>query len=318
MKMVILDGYTENPGDLSWEAFEKLGELVVYDRSPPDEIAGRIGDASVVLTNKAPITKETLAACPSVKYIGVLATGYNIVDIEAAKEKGVIVTNVPAYGTYSVAQFTLALLLEVCHRVGEHNRAVKAGRWESCEDYCFWDYPLIELYDKTIGLIGLGRIGLAAAKICNALGMKVLAHDKHESAEGKKYATYVGLDELLEKSDVVSLHCPLTAENQQIINKDTIAKMKQSAILINTARGQLVAEQDLADALNAGRIYAAAVDVVSVEPIKGGNPLLNAKNCIMTPHIAWAPKEARQRLMEIAVDNLKSFLAGKASNVVNS
>ena len=314
MKIVVLDGYTENPGDLSWQGFEKLGALTVYDRTPhaKDEIIERIGDAEAVITNKVPVTAEILAACPSIKYIGVLATGYNVVDIEAAKKRGVPVTNIPTYGTKTVAQFTIAMLLEICHRIGHHSSAVAKGRWERSPDFCFWDYPLIELAGKTIGIIGYGRIGQETGKVAAALGMRVIAYDAFS-----KDSSLVSLDDLLAQSDVVSLHCPLTAENEGMINKETIAKMKDGVIIINTARGPLIAERDLADALNTGKVYAAGVDVVSFEPIKGDNPLLTAKNCIITPHIAWATKEARGRLMDIAVENLRAFVAGEPVNVVN-
>ena len=319
MKIVILDGYTENPGDLGWQGFEKLGELVVYDRTPydKDEIIRRIGDAEAVITNKTPIDRQTIEACPGIKYIGVLATGYNIVDVEAARGRGIPVCNVPAYGTEAVAQFAIALLLEICSRVGHHSDAVKKGRWESCEDFCFWDYPLIELAGKTMGIIGFGRIGQAVGKIAKALGMEVIAYDEIQNDQGRQIGKYVGFDELLAISDVISLHCPLSDSNRGMINKDTIAKMKNGVIIINNSRGPLVAEQDLADALASGKVYAAGVDVVSVEPIKADNPLLSAKNCFVTPHISWASKESRQRLMDIAVGSLKGFLEGKPVNVVN-
>lgn len=318
MKIVILDGYTENPGDLSWEGFEQLGELTVYDRTSltdAEEAIARIGEAEVVLTNKTPLTRDILSACPSVRYIGLLATGYNVVDIVAAKEKEITVCNIPTYGTSAVAQMVFALLLEICHHVGEHSQAVLNGDWTNCADFCFWNYPLIELMDKCIGIIGFGRIGQNTAQIAQAFGMKVLAYDEHVIEEAKGLGEYVSLDELLSQSDVISLHCPLFPSTAGIINKDNIAKMKDSAIIINTSRGPLIVEQDLADALNAGKVYAAAVDVVSTEPIKADNPLLKAKNCIITPHIAWAPKESRKRLMDIAVDNLKAFLDGKPVNI---
>lgn len=318
MKIVILDGYTENPGDLSWEGFEQLGELTVYDRTSltdAEEAIARIGEAEVVLTNKTPLTRDILSACPSVRYIGLLATGYNVVDIVAAKEKEITVCNIPTYGTSAVAQMVFALLLEICHHVGEHSQAVLNGDWTNCADFCFWNYPLIELMDKCIGIIGFGRIGQNTAQIAQAFGMKVLAYDEHVIEEAKGLGEYVSLDELLSQSDVISLHCPLFPSTAGIINKDNIAKMKDGAIIINTSRGPLIVEQDLADALNAGKVYAAAVDVVSTEPIKADNPLLMAKNCIITPHIAWAPKESRKRLMDIAVDNLKAFLDGKPVNI---
>lgn len=320
MKIVILDGYTENPGDLSWEGFEALGQLTVYDRTSltdEAEIIQRIGDAEAVITNKTPLSRSTLDACPSVKYIGVLATGYNVVDVQAAKEKGIPVANIPTYGTAAVAQMAIALLLEVCHHVGHHSDAVHQGRWESNPDWCFWDYPLIELAGKTMGLIGFGRIGQNTAQIAKALGMNILAYDEYPNDSGRALGTYVSLDELLAQSDVISLHCPLFPATQGIINKDNIAKMKDGAIVLNTSRGPLIVEQDLADALNSGKLAAAAVDVVSSEPIKGDNPLLGAKNCIITPHIAWAPKESRARLMDIAVENFRAFLAGAPTNVVN-
>ncbi len=320
MKIVVLDGYTENPGDLSWDGLAALGELTVYDRTPLSdtaEIIRRIGDAEVVFTNKTPLTREVLDACPSVKFISVLATGYNIVDTAAAKEKGIPVTNVPAYGTASVGQFAIALLLEICHHVAHHDKAVHEGRWASCPDFCFWDYPLIELDGKTIGIIGFGRIGQTTGKIASALGMRVLAYDTYQSESGKAIGTYTDLDTLLKESDVIALHCPLFPATERIINKDTIAKMKDGVILLNNSRGPLVDEQDLADALNAGKVAAAGLDVVSTEPIRSDNPLLTAKNCIITPHISWAPKESRQRIMDCAIENVKAYLNGAPVNVVN-
>ena len=320
MKIVVLDGYTENPGDLSWDALKQYGELEVYDRTAYAEdpiIAERIGDAEIVVTNKTPISKETLDKCPNVKFIAVLATGYNVVNYEYAKEKGIPVANVPTYGTASVGQFAIALLLEVCHHIGHHNESVHAGNWANNQDWCYWDYPLIELDGKTIGIIGFGRIGQTTGKIAKAMGMKVLAFDSFESESGKAIAEYVDLDTLLAQSDVVALHCPLFPSTEGIINKDNIAKMKDGAILINNSRGPLVVEQDLTDALNSGKLAAAALDVVSTEPIKADNPLLGAKNCIITPHISWAPKESRQRIMDITADNIKAFLDGAPVNVVN-
>lgn len=317
MKIVILDGYTENPGDLSWEGFEKLGTVKVYDRTAENQIVERIGDADAVIVNKVPITEQTLEVCSGIKYIGVLATGYNIVDLSAAKKRRIPVCNIPTYGTTAVSQYVFALLLEVCHHVWEHSESVKVGDWAKCPDWSYWNYPLIELAGKAMGVVGLGKIGRQTASIAKAFGMKVLAYDKYPSDAGRAVADYVPLDELLSESDVISLHCPLFPSTEGIINKNTIAKMKRSAILINTSRGPLVVEQDLADALNSGRIYAAACDVVSTEPIRNDNPLLKAKNVILTPHIAWAPKESRQRLMDIAVNNLKAFLEGNLINVVN-
>ncbi len=319
MKIVVLDGYTLNPGDLSWEKLEALGKLTVYDRTPIDDndlIIKRIGDAEAVFVNKTPIRRETIESCSNLRYIGVTATGYNIVDTLAAKEKGISVTNVPSYGTMAVGQFAIALLLEICHHVGHHNESVHQGVWSSKLDYSYWDYPLIELADKTMGIIGFGRIGQQTGRIAKALGMKILAYDTNVTESGKEIADYVSLDELLSQSDVISLHCPLFPATQGIINQDTIRKMKDGVILINNSRGQLVVEQDLADALNEGKIFAAGLDVVSYEPIKQDNPLLKAKNCIMTPHISWAPIESRSRLMNTAIDNLIHFLDGNPINVV--
>jgi glycerate dehydrogenase len=317
MKIVVLDGYTLNPGDLSWEGLENFGELTVYDRTPEDKILERMKDAEAVYTNKTPISKSTIAACPNLKYIGVLATGYNVVDVEAAKERNIPVSNIPVYGTAAVAQMVFALLLEVCHHVAAHSDAVYAGDWTNNQDWCFWNYSLIELEGKTMGVIGFGRIGQNTAQIAVAFGMKVLAYDEYPNDAGRALGEYVSLDELLAKSDVIALHCPLFPSTQGMINKNNIAKMKDGVILINNSRGPLVVEQDLADALNSGKVYAAGLDVVSTEPIKADNPLLKAKNCIITPHISWAPKESRQRLMDLATDNLKSFLDGKPNNIVN-
>ncbi len=317
MKIVILDGYTENPGDLSWSGLEALGELTVYDRTPPEQIADRIGDAEIVILNKTPLPREMLDRCPNVRYIGVLATGYNIVDVQAAKERGIPVCNIPTYGTDAVGQFAIAMLLEICHHVAHHDAAVHEGRWESCPDWCFWDYPLIELAGKTMGIIGFGRIGRTTGRIARALGMQVVACDSIETDEGREIGRYLPLEELFACSDVIALHCPLFPETQGIINRGTIAKMKDGVILLNNSRGPLIVEQDLADALNSGKVYAAGLDVVSTEPIRGDNPLLKAKNCLITPHISWAPKESRQRLMGIAVESLRAFLDGNPINVVN-
>jgi len=320
MKIVILDGYTENPGDLSWEGIEAFGELTVYDRTPltdVDEVVRRIGNAEIVYTNKTPLPKDVFERCPALKFVGVLATGYNVVDTGAAKEKGCVVTNIPTYGTDAVGQFAIALLLEICHHVGHHSEAVHEGRWASCPDFCFWDYPLIELAGKTMGIIGFGRIGQRTGAIAKALGMDILAYDSHENPSGKEIARYVSLEELYEKSDVISLHCPLFPETQGMINSDSIAKMKDGVIILNNSRGPLIVEQDLADALESGKVYAAGLDVVSSEPIKPDNVLLKAKNCLITPHISWAPKESRKRLMDIAVDNLRQFVEGHPVNVVN-
>ena len=317
MKIVVLDGYTENPGDLSWGGFEALGEFSVFDRTPADLIVERIGNAEAVILNKTPLTKETMDACTNIKYIGVLATGYNVVDVNYAKEKGIIVSNIPTYGTDAVCQFAIALLLEICHHVAHHDAAVHNGRWENCPDWCFWDYPLIELSGKTMGIIGFGRIGQGTGRIAKALGMKVIAYDSHPNPTGEAIAEYVELETLLADSDVIALHCPLFPETEGIINKNNLAKMKDGVIILNNSRGPLIVEQDLADALNSGKVFAAGLDVVSTEPIRGDNPLLAARNCIITPHIAWAPKESRQRLMDIAVENLAGFCAGKPVNVVN-
>ena len=318
LKIVVLDGYTENPGDLSWEGFERLGSLTVYDRTPIDKVMERIGDADAVITNKTPISVEALEACPNVKYIGVLATGYNIVDEAAARKRAIPVCNIPSYGTSAVGQFAIALLLEICHNIGAHSNAVHAGRWENNDDWCFWDFPLIELAGKTMGIIGFGRIGQTTGRVAKALGMNVVAFDEIQNDSGREIAQYLSLDELLAISDVISLHCPLFPSTEGIINKANIEKMKDAVIIINNSRGQLIVEQDLADALNRGKVYAAGLDVVSSEPIKGNNPLLNAKNCFITPHISWAPKESRQRLMDIAVANLQSFVNGTPVNVVNA
>ena len=317
-KIVILDGYVENPGDLSWAGIEALGDVTIYDRCPNDEeeIIRRIGDADILVANKTPISRRVIEAT-RLKFITILATGYNVIDIAAAKEHGIPVSNVPAYGTASVAQFAIALLLEITSRVAHHSDAVHQGRWESCPDWTFWDYPLIELSGKTMGIIGFGSIGQSVGKIAKAFGMRVIAQSRSVKEEGKLIADYVDLDTLLRESDVISLHCPLFPETRNIINKDNIAKMKDGVIIINNSRGGLVVEQDLADALNSGKVAAAGLDVVSEEPIKGSNPLLSAKNCFITPHISWAPIESRQRIMDATVQNIQAFLNGEPKNVVN-
>lgn len=320
MKIVVLDGYTENPGDLSWDELAKLGDVTVYDRTSYVEdpiIAERIGDAEVVITNKTPISRRTFDACPSIKYIAVLATGYNVIDIAYAKEKGICVSNVPVYGTRSVSQFAIALLLEVCHHIGHHSDTVYAGKWENCADWCYWDYPLIELAGKTYGLLGCGNIGVHTAEIARALGMRVITYDARPTEAGRKVAEYVELDELFAQSDILGLQMPLFPFNTGIINKENIAKMKDGVIIINNSRGQMVVEQDLADALNSGKVAAAGLDVVSTEPIRGDNPLLKAKNCIITPHMSWGAKESRQRIMDCTEANVRSFLEGDPQNVVN-
>lgn len=321
MKIVVLDGYTLNPGDLTWSALEALGECVIYDRTPlddEDEIIKRIGAAEIILTNKTPITRRVLDACVNLKYIGVLATGYNVVDVDCAAAKKIPVTNIPTYGTASVGQFAIALLLEICHHIGHHNKAVHDGRWTANIDWCFWDYPLIELDGKTMGIIGYGRIGQATGRIAHALGMNVIAFDAMREVGTELNGTkFVALDDLFAASDVIALHCPLFPSTQGIINRTNIAKMKDGVIIINNSRGPLIVEEDLREALDSGKVAAAGLDVVSTEPIRADNPLLGAKNCIITPHISWAPKESRARLMDIAIDNVKAFLEGKCVNVVN-
>lgn len=315
-EIVVLDGYTENPGDLSWAGFEALGRVRVYDRTPFDQAAARIGGAQIVLTNKTPITAQTLQACPQVEYIGVLATGYNVVDTEAAKARGVTVTNVPAYGTQAVGQFAIAMLLEICHHIGHHDQAVKAGRWAQSGDFCFWDYPLMELAGKTMGIVGLGRIGQVTARIAAALGMEVIAYDKTHCPQGEALARYVSLEELYRRSHVICLHCPLFEDNRGMINRSSIAQMRDGVIIINNSRGPLIVEEDLAQALHTGKVYAAGLDVTCTEPIEPDNPLLKAPNCLITPHISWASRESRARLMDTAVENLRAFLAGAAVNQV--
>lgn len=321
MKIVILDGYTENPGDLSWDALKAFGDLTIYDRTSltdENEIAERIGDAEIAITNKTPISKSTIDRCPNLKFIAVLATGYNVIDIDYAKEKGIPVSNVPVYGTRSVSQFAIALLLEICHHIGHHDKTVHDGKWENCEDWCYWDYPLIELADKTYGLLGCGNIGIHTAAVARALGMNVITYDGKEREEAKALGVkYVDLDTLFRESDVLGLQMPLFPFNTGIINKENIAKMKDGVIIINNSRGQMVVEQDLADALNSGKVAAAGLDVVSTEPIKGDNPLLKAKNCIITPHMSWGSKESRQRIMNTTAENLKAFFDGNPVNVVN-
>lgn len=319
MKIVVLDGHCENPGDLSWGWLEQLGDLTVYDRTPHDdgEIARRIGEAEIVLTFKTPVTGAVMQQCGNLRFIGVTGTGFDMVDVAAAREQGIPVSNVPSYGSAIVGQFAIALLLELCHHIGHHDQAVKAGRWEHCPDWCFWDYPQVELAGKTIGIIGFGRIGQTTGAVARVLGMKVLATGSRPTVTGLEIAEYVEMDELLARSDVISLHCPLTDDTRHIICRDTIEKMKSNVIIINNSRGGLIVEQDLAEALSSGKVRAAAVDVVSTEPIRGDNPLLTAPNCIITPHIAWATKESRQRIMNTTEENVKAFLRGEPQNVVN-
>ena len=318
MKIVVLDGLTLNPGDLSWDELEKLGQLTVYDRTPPERVVERIGNAAAVFTNKTLVSREHLALCPSVKFVGVLATGYNVVDVAAASERGIPVCNVPGYGTMAVAQFATALLLELCHHVGKHSDDARSGSWAKHPDFCYWLNPLVELDGKTLGIVGFGRIGQAFARIAQALGMSVLACANHPDlrleSDTLRYAT---LDEIYAQADVISLHCPLQESTQAMIDGAAIARMKPGVLLINTARGQLIVEQDLADALNSGRVAGAALDVLSSEPPAADNPLLTASNCLITPHIAWATKEARERIIATAAENLEKFIAGDVQNVVN-
>jgi len=320
MKIVVLDGYAENPGDISWAPLEVLGELTVYDRTALTEsplIAERIGDAEIAVTNKTPITRTVIDACPNLRAIAVLATGYNVVDTAYAREKNIPVMNVPVYGTDNVAQYAIALLLEACSQVGHHDRSVHAGEWTRSIDFCYWQKPLIEVSGKTAGIIGFGRIGQAVARILSAMNVRVLAYSRSERAEGRALADYVPLDTLFQKSDFIFLHCPLTPETDGIINAANIAKMKDGVIIVNNGRGQLIVEEDLAAALTRGKVAYAAVDVASSEPIAAENPLLHAPNCIITPHISWATKEARERIMQMTADNVRAFMDGKPTNVVN-
>ena len=317
MKIVVLDGYTENPGDLSWDGLRALGELTVYDRTRPEEAASRIQDAEIIVTNKVPVTRALLDQCTGIRYVSVLATGYNVVDLKAASERGIPVSNVPAYSTAAVGQFTIGMLLEICCQIGFHDRSVHDGDWAVCPDFSYWKAPLIELAGKTMGIIGFGRIGRQTGAIARAMGMQVLATGSRPCDEGAAIAEYVDLDTVLRQSDVISLHCPLFPETTGIINKDTIAKMKDGVIILNMARGPMIVEEDLAQALNSGKVYAAGMDVVSQEPIRADNPLLTAKNCFITPHIAWASRECRQRIMDITEQNIRSFLEGNVRNRVN-
>lgn len=320
MKIVVLDGYTLNPGDISWDKLAEIGELTVYDRTSltdADEVISRIGDAEIVFTNKTPMPKAVFDACPNVKYVGVLATGYNVVDVACAKEKNIVVTNIPSYGTDAVGQFAIALLLEICHHVGRHSDLVREGAWSRNPDWCFWEYPLIELAGKTMGIVGFGRIGQVTGRIAKAMGMKVIANDAFPSDAGREIAEYAELDDLLAKSDVIALHCPLLDSTEGLVCAANIAKMKDGVIILNNSRGGLVVDEDLASALNSGKVYAAGLDVVSQEPIAEDNPLLKAKNCFITPHISWAPQECRARLMGMAIDNLRAFLSGEPVSVVN-
>lgn len=317
MKIVVLDGYTENPGDLSWDGLRALGELTVYERTRPEEIASRVADAEIIVTNKVPITRELLEQCPGIRYVSVLATGYNVVDLTAAAERSIPVSNVPAYGTAAVGQFAIGMLLEICCQIGLHDRSVHNGDWAACPDFTYHKTPLIELAGKTMGIIGFGRIGRQTGAIAKAMGMRVLATGSRPCDEGKAIAEYVDMDTLLGRSDVISLHCPLFPETTGVINRDSIRRMKDGVIILNTARGPLIVEEELAQALNSGKVYAAGLDVVSQEPIRADNPLLTARNCFLTPHIAWASRECRQRIMEVTEQNIRSFLHGNVQNQVN-
>jgi len=317
MNIVVLDGYTLNPGDLTWKDLEALGQCTVYDRTEPKEVVPRAKDADIAITNKTMLSSDVIKQLPKLKYIGVLATGYNVVDIEAARHAGIPVTNVPAYSTPSVAQLVFAHLLNLAHHVGAHSETVRSGRWVSCVDFCYWDTPLIELAGLTMGIIGFGRIGQATAKLALAFGMKVIAYDVVTPSSVPEGCQFVGLEDVFRSSDVVSLHCPLTPQTQNIINRECLELMKKTAFLINAGRGPLVDEQALAEALNNEEIAGAGLDVLSSEPPEKDNPLLKAKNCFITPHIAWATRAARQRLLKVVVDNVASFLAGNLQNVVN-
>ncbi len=318
MKIAVLDGHALNPGDLSWDELKKLGEAAIYERTKPEEVTERLTDVDAAITNKVVISREVMEACPKLAYIGVTATGYNIIDMEAAEKRGIVVTNVPAYSTMSVAQMTFALLLELCLHVGKHSESVAAGEWSACPDFCYWNYPLIELDHKVMGIVGLGKIGQKVAKIAADFGMDVLYYSTHRHPDQEnEHCHYAELADIWADSDVISLHCPLTPKTQGLINRDTIAQMKDGVMILNLARGPIVVEQDLADALRSGKVAGAAADVVSVEPIQADNPLLTAPNMILTPHIAWAPVESRKRLMQITVENLKGFMDGHPQNVVS-
>ena len=320
MKAVILDGYTINPGDLSWQKLAEMVELEAHDYTPPtdrSETIKRIGDAEILLTSKSIIDEEVFANCPNLKFLSVLATGYNVVDIEAARKHNVTVSNVPAYSTDTVAQHTIALLLEICNNVGHHAKTVMDGRWSKSRDFCYWDFPVMELAGKTMGIVGFGNIGQKVADIAAALGMKVMVYNSHRVGEKNKFGEYVSLDKFLSESDIISLHCPMTSETKEFVREENIAKMKDGVIILNTSRGQLIKDEDLKEALESGKVGAAGLDVVSVEPMKEDNPLLKSKNIFITPHIAWASKEARQRLIDVTVGNIKAFIDKKPINVVS-
>jgi glycerate dehydrogenase len=318
MKIVVLDGYTLAADGNSWDALRALGDVEIHDRNSPGEVAERARGAAVLITNKARILAEVIDNSPGLRFIAVSATGYDCVDVGAATRRGIPVSNVPEYGTDSVAQLTFALLLELCHHVGRHAEAIRDGEWERSPDFCFWKTPLVELVGKTMGVVGFGRIGRRVGEVAHAFGMAVLAHSRSRS-EAPAYRPFVwaGLDELFSRADVISLHCPLTPETTGLVNREQLRHVRPGAFLINTARGGLVIEQDLAEALNEGRLAGAAVDVVAEEPIRPDNPLLVAHNCLITPHIAWATREARRRLLDATVANVVSFLAGRPANVVN-
>ena len=318
MKIVILDGQALNPGDLSYDCIGQFGDVTLYQHTQSEEEAiARIGDSEIVLVNKVPITEAILAACPNIKLICVQATGYNVVDCDACARRGILVTNVPAYGTAAVAQFTMALILEMCHQVGLHNRSVHQGDWCRSENFCYWLTPQMELGGKTLGILGFGRIGREVGKLAKAFGMRVIAYNRSQCDEGRAIGEYVDLDTLFAQSDILTLHCPLFPETEKIINRDSIARMKDGAMLVNTARGGLLDEEAVAQALESGKLRCAAVDVVSQEPMRSDNPLLSSSRCIITPHIAWAPVESRQRLLDCVVENIRGFLNGTPQNVVN-
>lgn len=318
MKIVVLDGYALNPGDLSWDGLKQLGEVTIYERTKGDQVFERVKDAEIILTNKTPITEDVIQAAPNLKYVGVLATGYNVVDLEACRKRQIPVTNVPAYSTNAVAQLVFAYILEICHHVTDHTRAVLDGAWTNSKDFAFWNYPLIELEGKTLGIIGFGSIGIRVSEIAKAFGLNVLVSSRTKKPEYESdQLKFVSMEELFEQSDIITVHVPLTDATRDLIDREAIKRMKDGVILINTARGGIINEQDLADALNEGKVYWAGIDVATTEPIPADNPLLQTKNIFITPHIGWAPKEARTRCINIVVDNVKAFLDGKLQNVVN-
>ena len=317
MQIVVLDGYTLNPGDLSWDGLQALGECAIYDRTPLEQVSARMHRAEIVFTNKVVISRKTIEGLPDLRYLGVMATGYNIVDLAAARDRKIVVTNVPDYGTPAVAQMVFALLLELTHHIGHHAQTVREGRWTASPDFCYWDFPLVELKDRTLGIVGFGRIGRSVARIAQAFGMRVIAAEPQGLSADPPGVEAVDLDTLFQASDVISLHCPLTPETQGLVNARRLGQMKKSAFLVNTSRGPVVNENDLAGALNSGQIAGAALDVLSVEPPPSEHALFRARNCLVTPHIAWATYEARQRMMQILVRNLKAFLDGQPQNVVS-